>query len=249
MITLILIFVVLFVINYIVGAAMLTWLAKIFKIEKFTFKNSLIIIFLSGVAGFVASIIFGTIDLGIISDMAVMVATFGVFYFLLKKYYQIDWKRALGIWFIFSIIGIVLSLIIVIPLRTFVVEPFVVSGESMNPNYMANDYLLLSKFEKQFFRGDVIVYRNPKAEGSFLVKRIVGLPGDKTEIKNGRVFINGEVLSEPYAEGMTVGDGSLVLKSDEYYVLGDNRIKSLDSRLLGPVKFTDIRGKVIYNFK
>lgn len=234
---------------YLASAAVLTWLIKLFKIENASFKKSLIIILLPVLAGLAANILFTIINLGIISSILSEITIFLVFYYLLKKYYFVGWIKSLGIYIAFSVAMVVLSLLIVIPARQYIVQPFYVSGNSMSPNYNANDYLILSLFDKQLNRGDVVVSRNPKDENQFLIKRVIGLPGEKIEIKNNKVIVNGQDLNEPYVNGATIGEMSLTLNNNEYFVLGDNRNASLDSRVLGPVKNTEILGKVIYNFK
>lgn len=238
----------LIIIGYSLSAAVLTGLLKIFKIEKADFKKSLVIVFFSGLAGLIADAILKSIGLGEISNFLIAVILFAVFYYLLKKYYSVDWKKALGIYVAFSIITIILSFLIVLPVRSYVIQPFYVIGDSMSPNYNQDDYLLIGMIGRQFSRGDVVVFRNPKAQDQFSIKRIIGLPGEKVEIKNGNVIIDGQNLNEPYANGITAGNITWLLYNDEYYVLGDNRARSFDSRAYGPVEDSYILGKIIYNF-
>lgn len=243
---------VLFVIGYFASAVILTWLSKLFKIENASLKKSLVVIFLSGFASFIAGVIFGIINLGIISNILVMIISFAVFHYLLKNYYQNNWKQSLGIYISFSVATIILSLLIVLPVRTFIIQPFFVDGDSMSPNYNKNDYLLIGMVDRQFNRGDVIVYRNPKDKNQFLIKRIVGLPGEKVDIQGGMVFINNQQLNESYYNGKTFNinpdSTSIILSEGQYFVLGDNRGKSFDSRMHGPIEKSYIIGKIIYNF-
>jgi len=208
-------------------------------------KKSLMIILSLMIMGFVVNIVFGILNLGVVSNILSAIAIFLVFHYLLKKYYQVSWKKSLGIYVAFSVAMIILSLLIVVPVRQYVIQPIFVNGNSMSPNYKENDYLLVGIFDKQFSRGDVVVY---KIQNQFLIKRIIGLPGEKVEINNSQILINGQVLNEPYINTETLGKISLTLESDSYFVLGDNRGASLDSRIHGPIKNTDIVGKVLYNF-
>ncbi len=143
---------------------------------------------------------------------------------------------------------VILAVIIVLPIRFFLFQPFLVQGISMEPNLQQNDYLIvdeISKRFKDFQRGDLVIFKS--FEGKKLVKRIVGLPGEKVEISGGEVKINGQVLDESayLAKGtVTKGEMSVTLGPDEYFVLGDNRAHSSDSRLFGPIKKKNIIGKV-----
>lgn len=166
--------------------------------------------------------------------------------------------------FIWDLVKIlVIALVIIIPFRTFVAEPFVVSGSSMQPTFQNHDYLIVNRLAYitgQPQRGDVIVLLYPKDTSQFFIKRIIGLPGDTVEINQGYVTIvnsqypNGLRLNEPYLTNPdeTFGQPEPVhLGSDEYFVLGDNRTASSDSRVWGILPRNDIVGKVwvrIYPF-
>lgn len=148
---------------------------------------------------------------------------------------------------------IVVSLAIVIPIRMFVVQPFVVRGASMEPNFLQGEYLVINELLYYFktpARGDVIVFRYPQNKSQFFIKRIVGLPGETVEIKGGNVFVAEEglalrALNEPYLADniVTVPDTKVVLNSEEYFVLGDNRPQSSDSRIWGLLNREFIIGK------
>lgn len=140
-------------------------------------------------------------------------------------------------------------------IRHFLVQPFLVSGSSMEPNFKDGDYLLIDEFTYRFRepkREDVVVFRAPMA-GRFFIKRIIGLPNEKIEIKQGKItittFDNQEiVLKEDYLfdETTTSGDLKVFLNSNQYFVLGDNREagRSFDSRAWGPLEKEDIIGLV-----
>lgn len=234
------------VIALFVGSIILVWISKLFKIERPNYKKSLAVLIVSGIASVIAGIVFGIINLGFLSNVLVSVATFFAFHYFYKKYYQASWKKSLGIYIVFEIIIFVISLVIVIPARLYVVSPIVVSGEAMSPTYNDGDYLLINKFSKDFSRGDVVMFRRE----TLSIKRIIGLPSEKVDLQGGKVFINNHQLDENYYNGRTErvdsAGTSVVLGQDEYFVLGDNRGNSFDSRSFGPITKSSIVGKVFY---
>lgn len=139
---------------------------------------------------------------------------------------------------------VMVSLLIILPIRYFIVQPFFVRGDSMAPNFHNSDYLIIDEISYRFEnpgRGEVVVFRFPQDKSQYYIKRIVGLPEETLEIKNGQVVISnkdnpaGYVLSEPYLDQNTVGDMKIKLDENEYFVLGDNRNASSDSRRWGPL--------------
>ena len=238
--------IILAVIVYLAEAGILVWVEKLFKIENPTYKNSLKTILFSGIVGIIVGIIFSIINLGLLSNIIVTVVSFFTFHYFLKKYYLSSWKKSLGIYVVFGIVGIIVSLVVVIPIRLYISSPFAVAGEAMSPTYNNGDYLLINKFDKNFARGDVVIFRTEKQPSSFLIKRIIGLPSEKVDIQGGKVLINGQVLNESYYNGETVPDSSVTLNQDQYFVLGDNRTKSFDSRSFGPITKSSIQGKIFY---
>ncbi len=139
----------------------------------------------------------------------------------------------------------IVALVIIVPFRMFVAEPFVVSGSSMVPTFHNGDYLVVDRLSYRFSppkRGDVIVLKFPKDTSQFFIKRIIGLPGDTVKFSQGHVVIvnsqypEGLVLNEPYLSSPTETLGQSMatpLGSNEYFVLGDNRTASSDSRVWG----------------
>ena len=149
----------------------------------------------------------------------------------------------------------VISMAIVLPVRYFLVQPFFVYGSSMEPNFENGQYLVINEIGYRFdqpARGDIIVFRYPNDPKQYYIKRIIGLPGELVEVKNGKVYIHneqnpdGQVLDESYLPSGTVTfqDVSSKLGADEYFVLGDNRMASSDSRYWGALKKSLIIGKV-----
>lgn len=141
---------------------------------------------------------------------------------------------------------------VVLPIRAFVAQPFVVDGLSMHPTFEHGDYLIIDEFTYHFEspeRGDVVVFRYPGDPSVFYIKRIIGLPGETVSIKRGEVSVTTEdgavvTLPEPYvvAEDVTY-TLETTLGPEQYFVMGDNRPKSSDSRMWGPLPRENITGR------
>jgi len=143
---------------------------------------------------------------------------------------------------------IIVALAIIIPVRYFFIKPFYVKGASMEPSFYDNEYLVIDEISYRFKepqRGEIVVFRYPRDPKQFFIKRIVGLPGETIQITGGEVFVNGEEITELYLEQGTKTKAEVVvtLQSDEYFVLGDNRSFSLDSRSFGPLRQEYMVGK------
>ena len=149
---------------------------------------------------------------------------------------------------------IIVSLLIIWPVRTYLIKPFVVRGASMEPNFYDREYLIIDELSYQFFepiRGQIVVFRYPRDETQFFIKRVVGLPGETVEVSDGHLTIYnkefpvGFVLEEPYiGSEQTLGKVHRELNDDEYFVMGDNRGYSLDSRSFGPIVREEMIGRV-----
>jgi len=144
---------------------------------------------------------------------------------------------------------IVVSLLAVWLIRTFIVQPFYVRGASMEPNFEDGEYLIINEISYRLekpARGDVIVFRYPLDPSEYFIKRIIGLPGDTVEVGDGKVQVNGTELDEAYLpeDLFTYGKSKVTLGEKEFYVLGDNRPASSDSRRWGIVPERYIIGKV-----
>ena len=167
------------------------------------------------------------------------------------------------------------ALIIIVPIRIFLFQPFFVQGASMDKNFADGDYLIVNEFGykitnlfddfslphfftvgsfKELQRGDVVVFRYPRDPKQFFIKRVIGLPGEQVKVENGKVRIfntenpEGFVLDESKylpTDLLTNGAVSLTLSDKEYFVLGDNRAYSHDSRAWGAVPENDVVGKVL----
>lgn len=228
--------------------AILVLVSKFFKVENLSYRKSLIILVACAIVSFAVGAVFYVLNFGFLANVLASVAVFFMFHFFYKKYYLSSWKRSLGIYVTFLGISFIISVLVVIPTRLFLFSPFFVSGDAMSPTYNDGDYLLATKFGRSFSRGEVIVFEREGYAGASLIKRVVGLPGEKVDVRNGKVFINDQVLNEGYVSGETTGTFSVALDHDQYFVLGDNRGKSLDSRSFGPIAGSSIEGKAFLAF-
>jgi signal peptidase I len=149
---------------------------------------------------------------------------------------------------------VVLSVIAVLLVRTFVAQPFLVSGASMDPTFKDGDYLLVDELSyraREPERGEVVVFRYPGDHRFHYIKRIIGLPGEKIISKDGELSVwsaeNKKVLTEKYLKEQTLkdtGEFEVTLAEDQYFVMGDNRGFSYDSRSWGPLSSEEITGLV-----
>lgn len=157
-----------------------------------------------------------------------------------------------------------IALVIITPVRLFVAQPFIVSGASMHPTLEVGEYLVIDKISKNFDalkRGEVMVFRYPLDPEVYFVKRVVGLPGEVLKITGDTIAIQSEdgesfiPVSEPYVATPTPDSGGVLpknatftvtLEDDEYYMLGDNRPFSSDSRVWGPLKKKYFIGHAVF---
>ena len=137
-----------------------------------------------------------------------------------------------------------IAIIIVIPIRLFIAQPFVVSGSSMVPTFENGNYLIIDEISYRLGdpkRDDVVVFKYPGDTSKYFIKRIIGLPGETVDIKGNTVTVtnkenpNGFVLEQPFVENIADSTTHFELKDNEYFVLGDNRPASSDSRYWGAV--------------
>ncbi len=144
--------------------------------------------------------------------------------------------------FIKELIPYIIIIISVVIIRTFIVTPVRVDGVSMSPTLENNEILILNKVDKSYNRFDVIVfnYNNEK-----LVKRIIGLPGETIKVKDNKLYINNKYINEEFTHRLTDDyEYERVIPSNTYFVMGDNRSNSLDSRFIGPINKQNIEGTV-----
>lgn len=149
----------------------------------------------------------------------------------------------------------IIAILIVIPIRMFIAQPFIVSGASMDNTFATGQYLIVDQVTyhlDEVTRGDVIVFRYPRDPSKFFIKRVIGIPGDTIKIENSIVTISnqdnpkGSVLDEPYVKSMAPAPiFTETLGDREYFVMGDNRDKSSDSRSWGVLQEERIVGRAL----
>ena len=170
--------------------------------------------------------------------------------------------------------SICVAVILAFFVRTFVVQAFKIPSSSMEPNLLVGDHLLVNKFVTaptlstlegtllpidEVRRGDVIVFKHPKTPERDLIKRAIGLPGETIELRDKRVYVDGKPLDEPYAQyllpaglnDLTDRDvrrkfGPLTIPPGHYFMMGDNRDNSEDSRYWGPLPRDHVKGKALF---
>lgn len=166
-------------------------------------------------------------------------------------------KFFLFVWEITKVVSI--SLAIILPVRYYLIQPFYVKGASMEPNFHDQEYLIIDEISYRFGppqRGQVIVFRYPRNPQEYFIKRVIGLPGEEIQFQKGQIFIfnsqypEGIVVDEKYLSSdlMTYSqsEAKISIGPGEYFVLGDNRNASKDSRSFGPVNKSFITGKVLF---
>lgn len=168
--------------------------------------------------------------------------------------------RSISLFFLDLLETIAVSLIIFFFLNHFVFQPHEVNGQSMYPTFHHGDRLLTSKFSYRFGDpqyNDIIVFKAPGHEEYDYIKRIIGMPGDKIKLKDGQVYRNGVLIDEKsYLQDNVQSFGENYLRNDEettvpnesYFVMGDNRTNSSDSRNFGPVPDKNIVGKAWFRY-
>lgn len=148
---------------------------------------------------------------------------------------------------------IALEAFVIIFVMYFLCWPYAIDGDSMLPGLHSNDRVIMSRLlviTNNFSRNDVVVCKIARdGQTKNVIKRVIGFPGDTVEVGGGDVFINGEPIEEQYLDGQkTDGQVKVTLQNDEYFVLGDNRTLSMDSRDFGVVKRKELVGKIIFKF-
>ena len=149
------------------------------------------------------------------------------------------------------ILFICIAILCVLPIRLFIAQPFIVKGHSMYPTFQDKDYLIVNELRMYFkepVRDEVVVFKHPNPPHQYLIKRIIGLPGETIQLRNGKVTIinednpKGFVLPETYIREPFNTSMTVELKDNEYFVMGDNRNQSSDSRVWGVLPKKNIVG-------
>lgn len=169
-------------------------------------------------------------------------------------------KQSVGsfIWDLVKVL--IISLIIIVPIRYFIAQPFIVSSISMQPNLYEGQYLIVDELSyhlREPVRGEIVVFKYPKDTSQYFIKRLIGLPGETVEIKDNHFIVynkeapQGLTLEESYLPAGTLtvpgtNGAKITLGQDEFYMIGDNRANSLDSRFWGPVPRNDLVGRALF---
>jgi len=244
---LILIVVVLAVIGFLFDAFILHLITKLVKVEKPDYKTALKMSLVSLIIEAALWVI-----LSGVSELIIVIIELVCLYILLQKFYKTGLKKNITILATYLTLTVLLYLAIIIPVRLFVLEPFFVAGKSMEPAFNDSDYILIEKIDKNYQRSDVIIFRDPSDLSEFNIKRIIGLPGEKVEIKDNKIMIYNAEKSEGFvldessylsSSVSTAGEISQQIGEGEYYVLGDNRSVGSDSRSWGVLAQKNIIGK------
>ena len=155
-------------------------------------------------------------------------------------------------WLIGGIVGLyLLYQAIVLLIVVYLVQPVRVEGRAMSPTLNNGDKVFLLKQFGEIQRGEIVAHLYPEDTSKSYIKRIIGLPGETLEIREGRVFINGQLLEEPYMPAENFSQDTLApvqIAAEHYFVLGDNRRNSSDSRYWGTVPRNLIYGKYWYRY-
>lgn len=154
------------------------------------------------------------------------------------------WGRSLGI---VVVSAILLTLIV----HETVLTVFVVKGASMEPTLREGQRVLVLRRATGASRGDLVVFRNPNRPEEVLIKRVLAGPSQRVAFRRGRLFVDGDPVDEPYVKPGTLADegrAELEIPEGAYYLLGDNRAESVDSRRLGPIPFARVLGRVVRRF-
>lgn len=153
------------------------------------------------------------------------------------------------------VITLALAFLLAMLVRTFVVEPFVIPTGSMIPTIMERDQVLVNKFIFRFRppqAGDIVVLDDPTGQTPALIKRVIAVGGQTVDVHDGKVWVDGVALNEPYTHGQPSEPGPYVLPvkipAGDVWVMGDNRTMSKDSRWIGPQPITGVRGDAFMKY-
>jgi len=156
--------------------------------------------------------------------------------------------------------GIVVILAVMVMIYLFIMSPQEINGQSMDPTFHNGEYILTNKIEYKFSnpkRGDIVIFKSPSNKEIDYIKRVIGLPGDRVKLLNNALYINGEKLDESayLSKDIYIFGGSFLKEGDEitvpdgyYFVCGDNRPHSSDSREFGPISKDDFIGKALFRY-
>lgn len=231
-----------------ISATALLLVGRMFRIENINFKNSFFIVLTSFA---ITSVV--NIPLSFSYGGTLLIFTpFFVFYYLMLRYHKVRWLKSFFIYIVYVFLSLIFILLIFLPIRTYLLSPYVVVGTSMMPTLSNGQYLFANNINKNFKRGDIIVFTVPGSLPARIgISRVISMPGEQLQITKEGVSINGQILDEnSYQYGDSYrdreGGDSVTLSSDQYYVMGDNRTIASDSRVWGPVPKENIIGIIFF---
>ena len=244
--------IVIFLVFLVIVNGLLLWSSlAILKVKNVTFWKSVWVFLMYLLISLAGLLIFYLLNLMEIWGIISLFVNLLVLIFLIKKYFDLSWWKSVLAYVIYSVlqmlVGIMIVLVAILPLRAFVLGWYIIDGNSMRPTVENGELVVVDKWTKNFQRGDIVVYKD-LTDNSDVVKRIVGLPGEQVEIKEGDVWVNNRILKEDYVALDTTGNVNTKLGDDEYFVLGDNRTDSRDSREIGAINRDQIIGEYFYKY-
>ncbi|MFH1188665.1 MAG: signal peptidase I [bacterium] len=224
---------------FIIGATILYLLSryKKFHVKDFTFGHAIILM---------SAIVVVGAGLSFISMFWAAIGVFPVFLYFLTKQHNVGWKEALSMYAINVIIFLTFMSVLVQPFFMYVSQPFLIKDNSMTPALHNNELIFINRLAAFFKRGDIVVWRYREGSDEYYVHRVVGIPFDTVEIKDGKVFINNEEYQEPYVSSSPEETVLVSLKDDGYFLMSDDRVRGWDSRHFGPVQKGDIVGRILF---
>lgn len=226
MTTLIILGIALLVIGFFLQAVALHLLTKIFKLSEISYKKALV----ANGLQWVATILIWLLLAGIfylaggqsLGEVLSWLLAFVAFHFILHKIYKSSFGKNIILYLLLIVATIVISFVLIIPTRTLLVQPFYMSGNSMEPTLQDGEYMLFMVFDKNYVKGDMVILRSP-ASNNLLIRRIEGLPGEKIQLHE---------------------DQTIDLKNNEYFVVAENQNDNVqDSYDFGAVDSSAIIGK------
>lgn len=148
--------------------------------------------------------------------------------------------------YIKELLPYILIIIIVFLVKTFIFTPIRVNGPSMNDTLKDKDIMILDEISYRFSdikRFDIVVI---KYKDEYIIKRVIGLPGEKIRYKDNKLYVDGKLVEEDFSHKETDDFEEVLVPDDSYFVLGDNRVDSLDSRMIGSISRKDIKGRASF---
>lgn len=165
-------------------------------------------------------------------------------------------STSVGRWLIETALLVLAAFLLAQGIKSYLVQPFVIPTGSMRPTILEQDRVLAEKLTYRFSRepevGDIVVFDDPKGEHPQLIKRVIATAGQEVDVRDGKVFVDGQALVEPYTHGKITAEGSVNLPitvPDGYvWLMGDNRPNSGDSRFFGPRPVSTVRGRAMWTY-